>query len=172
MDCKIKKRWNTPKKMFESGAEGWPSVEGQADYFATLKCLRKVFRKDNNQAALAGREIPGMITEKCINNFKEKWEVDICVRTSMAGLSVGAISADIRNAIVPTIETPDATIVEKTYEAHPLPQCRLDTYFQGSICEVSSSRPLTIKDETKGTCHTNLGHLEGTRPLCWFKPSK
>lgn len=162
----------TPKKIFESGDEGWPSVEGQADYFATLKCLRKVFRKDNNEAALKGLEIPGTIKEKCINSFKEKWEVDICIRTSLAGLSVGAVSADIRNTTVPTVETPDSEVVDKTYEAHPLPQCRLDTYFQGSICEVSSARPLTIKDETKGTCHTSLGHVEGTRPLCWFKPSK
>jgi hypothetical protein len=162
----------TPKKIFDNGEEGWPSVEGQADYFATLKCLRKVFRKDNNQAVLAGLEIPGVIIEKCIKGFKEKWEVDICIRTSLAGLSVGAVSADIRNTEVPTVETSDATVVEKTYEAHPLPQCRLDTYFQGSICEVSSARPLTTKDETKGACHTILGHQEGTRPNCWFKSSK
>ena len=155
-----------PKKTFE----GCPSVEGQADYFATLKCLRKVFRRDEKE--VTGLEIPGLITEKCQKSFREKWEVDICIRNSMAGLSVSAASSDIRNTSLPTVETPDLAAVQKTYEAHPLPQCRLDTYFQGSICEVSSARTLTTQDETTGARHPSLGHKDGIRPFCWYKSSK
>lgn len=161
-----------PKKIFDSGETGWPSVEGQADYFATLKCLRKIFRQDNNEDLIAGLTVPPLVSEKCGSAFKQSWEVALCVRTSLAGLSIGAISADIRNTDLPTIETPDETVVEKTYEAHPVPQCRLDTYFQGSICAVSSARSLSTRDETKGVCHPTLGHTSGNRPLCWYKSSK
>ncbi len=158
-----------PKKIFDSGKVGWPSVEGQADYFATLKCLRKIFRKDDNKLAIAGIEIPPLVKEKCGSIFEEAWEAALCIRTTLAGLSISAISADIRNTEMPSVETPDSSTVEETYEAHPVPQCRLDTYFQGSLCAVSSARPLSIKDEIQGTCHKSLGHEDGLRPECWYK---
>lgn len=161
-----------PKKIFESGETGWPSVEGQADYFATLKCLRKVFRQDQNEELVSRLSIPTIVSEKCSRAFTTKWEIAICIRTSIAGLTTSAISADIRQTVPPEIRTPDESIVLETFEAHPLPQCRLDTYFQGSLCEVSSARNLSSEDEAKGTCHQGLGHVEGLRPLCWYKSSK
>lgn len=161
-----------PRKIYDATGEvAWPSVEGQADYFATLKCLRKVFREDNNVEAVKNLSIPDYIKEKCSEPFEEEWEKALCMRTTMAGIAIANISADIRNTEKPDVETPDENVVEKTYEAHPVPQCRLDTYFQGSICEVSSYRSLSDRDETAGTCHAKAGHSEGTRPLCWYKPS-
>lgn len=158
----------TPKKIIDDGP-GWPSTEGQADYFATLKCLRKVFAKDDNVAYVTQLKVPQLVSEKCSASFKTDWEIALCKRTSVAGLAVSAISADIRNTDVPTIETPDASVVETTYEDHPEPQCRLDTYFQGSICEVSSRNALSLDDESQGTCHQMNGHETGVRPSCWFK---
>lgn len=149
----------------------WASTEGQADYFATLKCLRKVFRQDNNVQYVTQLNVPTMVSEKCSKSFKTDWEIALCKRTSVAGLSVSAISADIRNTDIPAIETPDTAIVEQTFEDHPEPQCRLDTYFQGSICEVSSVNALSSKDESEGTCHQINGHETGVRPTCWFKPT-
>jgi hypothetical protein len=162
----------TPKKLYRSGKPAWPSVEGQADYFATLKCLRKVFRKEDNERAIAGALIPSLVREKCSSAFKTKWEIALCARTSLAGISTAAISAEIRNTDLPVVDTPDPSVASETYEAHPLPQCRLDTYFQGSICEVSSTRSLSSEDESKGTCHQALNHIDGVRPACWFKPTK
>lgn len=161
-----------PRKIYDATGEvAWPSVEGQADYFATLKCLRKVFRKDDNVEAAKNLSIPDYIKEKCSAPFEEEWEQALCMRTTMAGIAISNISADIRNTERPDVETPDDSVVEKTYEAHPVPQCRLDTYFQGSICEVSSYRSLSDRNEITGTCHAKEGHSEGTRPLCWYKPS-
>ncbi len=162
-----------PRKVYEATGEvAWPSVEGQADYFATLKCLRKVFRKDDNVEAAKNLNIPDYIKEKCSGPFEQEWEKALCMRTTMAGIAIANISADIRNTERPDIETPDQNVVEETYEAHPEPQCRLDTYFQGSICEVSSYRSISDSDEAQGTCHAKSGHKEGTRPLCWFRPSE
>ena len=68
------------------------------------------------------------------------------------------------------VERPDPSIVEKTYQEHPLPQCRLDTYFQGAICDEDPERNLSAEDETVGTWHSINKHTEGLRPLCWFRP--
>lgn len=155
----------TPKKV----EAPWATNEGQADYFATLKCLRKVFRQDDNVQYVTQLKVPEAITEKCKVSFKTNWEIALCQRTSVAGLSVGAISSDIRNTEVPTIETPDHTVVAETYDAHPEPQCRLDTYFQGSVCEVSSQHSVSLTDESEGVCHEMNGQTLGVRPACWFK---
>lgn len=157
----------TPKKK----QANWASTEGQADYFATLKCLRKVFRHDDNVHYVTQLTVPQLISDKCAASFKTDWEIALCKRTSVAGLAVSAISADIRNTDMPSVETPDSSIVETTYEAHPEPQCRLDTYFQGSICEVSSVNALSSTDESVGTCHQINGQESGLRPMCWFKPT-
>lgn len=161
----------TPRKIFDSGLVGWPSTEGQADYFATLKCLRKIFRHDDNVSMTSKLDVPKLVQEKCTLPFPEEWERAMCMRTTMAGIAVSGISADIRNTSLPSVNTPDETVVDQTFDDHPLPQCRLDTYFQGSICEVSSYRSLSDKDEAEGTCHPKNGQAEGLRPLCWFKPS-
>lgn len=159
-----------PRKIFEDGNPGWPSVEGQADYFATLKCLRKVFRKENNEEIVSKLTVTPFVSERCSAAFKRDWEVNICIRTAIAGMVNSSISADIRNTEIPHLETPDLNVVEKTFDAHPVPQCRLDTYFSGAVCEVSSYRPMSDTDEVSGTCHPLAGHSSGTRPLCWYKP--
>lgn len=149
---------------------GWPSVEGQADYFALLKCMREVFKKDDNESVIARVVVPEEIKKRCSRAFEEPSQAAICIRTTLAGLANAAVSASIRHTEVPKVETPDTSIVEETYEAHPKPQCRLDTYFQASLCTVRSTRRLG-DDEVKGACHEATGFTEGLRPACWFKSS-
>lgn len=148
----------------------WPSTEGQADYYATLKCLRKIFRDDDNVATIKGIEVPSVINEKCTLSFKTAWEKALCIRTSMAGISVAKVMAQTKREENPDVTTPDTSITETTLDTHPDTQCRLDTYFQGSICEVSSYKPVSSKDEKIGTCHPLNGHHLGNRPTCWFVP--
>lgn len=88
----------------------WASVEGQADYFATRYCMRKLGLKSDR-----------------------------------AGLAVATVMAKLGGeARLPRPDTPDTSIVNRTYESHPKAQCRLDTYRRG------------VRDQD--------------RPLCWFKP--
>lgn len=96
----------------------------------------------------------------------------MCVRGGMAGLSVAKLFQSLRGSTVePKFDTPDPKVVTKTDDNHPATQCRLDTYFQGSLCEVNFSEDVTSTSEVTGTCHASLGHTIGLRPLCWFKPS-
>jgi hypothetical protein len=150
----------------------WASNEGQSDYFATLKCLRRVWNNDNNLNLIRKMEVPKHLKEAC--GMKHIWNDDyaICIRGGMAGMSVAKLFQSLRKETnAPAFDTPDAKVVTKTNDNHPATQCRLDTYFQGALCEVSFNQDVDGKDEVKGTCHGSLGHKSGLRPNCWFKPS-
>lgn len=150
----------------------WASNEGQADYFATLKCLRKTFLNDKNSTVVRKLKAPVALTEACAKAWPNKDDKAICVRSGMAGASVAALFAALRNKPEAKFETPDTKVVATTDDAHPAHQCRLDTFFQGALCEIGFNDDVSQKDEVKGTCHGSLGHTNGLRPLCWFKPKK
>lgn len=155
------------------GVSNWASNEGQADYFATLKCLRKSFLNDNNVEVVAKMNIPPFVTEQCKKSVNGNVEdTALCVRISMAGKSVADFFSQAASLPETKFDTPDAKVIARTNDNHPQAQCRLDTYFQGSLCDVNMNEDVSQKDEVQGTCHPSLGHSKGTRPLCWFKPSK
>ncbi len=156
-----------------AGATTWASNEGQSDYFATLKCLRKSWINDNNEAIVKSLNAPKIVTDMCKKTYKKnKVDTALCVRTSMAGKSVSDLFSVLGKLPDTKFETPDAKVVTKTDDNHPKSQCRLDTYYQGSLCDVNMNEDVSQKEEVQGTCHGSLGHNVGTRPLCWFKPSK
>lgn len=158
-----------PKKIYSNNVS-WASTEGQSDYFATLKCLRKVFADDDNISIVDQMNVPKKVRKECSDSFQSDWEVALCIRTSMAGLSVTKVNADSREVPHPDFYQTDPTVVEATSNKHPVPQCRLDTYFQGSLCPVPSKYPLSQTHEITATCHPNLQYQVGLRPHCWFKP--
>lgn len=154
----------------QSMLAGWASTEGQSDYFATTKCLRKVWEADNNEEIVSKMEIPETLKKAC--GKAKVWNEDYytCIRGGMAGLSVANLFASFGGP-KPSFDTPDAKEVSRTNERHPASQCRLDTYFQGALCEVSMNEDFTRDSEVTGACHGSLGHSSGLRPRCWFKPT-
>ncbi len=151
------------------GLNRWASNEGQADYFATLKCLRRMFLNDNNSAIVARMNVPAAVRTGCAREHGRAEEAALCVRTSMAGLSTATWLA--RGGAI-SFTTPDAGVVRRTNHAHPAAQCRLDTYWQGALCDKSHSEEVSQSDEVQGTCHASTGHDIGLRPNCWFKASR
>lgn len=150
---------------------GWASNEGQSDYFSTLKCLRRYWKDQDNFSVIFGQEIPQKLLDECNRTWSWEGDAALCLRSGMAGLSAGNLFAALawRNRTRPKFETPDQNEVKVTYGAHPKAQCRLDTYFQGAICEVTDTSEM--ETETKASCHETLGHKKGVRPRCWFKPT-
>ncbi len=149
----------------------WASNEGQADYFATLKCLRKLWINEDNAEIISKMEIPEKLTEACREAWADSADYALCVRGGMAGDSVARLFAALRNQEPSKFETPDMKIVDKTDDSHPATQCRLDTYFMGALCEMSMNEDVNQTSEVAGTCHGSTGHTIGLRPLCWFKPT-
>lgn len=149
----------------------WASNEGQADYFATLKCLRRAWINEDNAAVVSSMNVPAPLMEGCKKAWSDSEDYAVCVRGAMAGDSVARLFAALSSEAPAKFDTPDRKVVTKTDDNHPATQCRLDTYYQGALCEVGYSEDVDNAAEVKGTCHGSLGHQVGLRPLCWFKPS-
>jgi hypothetical protein len=150
----------------------WGTVESQADYFATLKCLRRVFLNDDNAAAIKGKTVPTELKEACEKSFSGD-DRNICIRSGLAAMAVRNVVAFITGeSDTGTFATPDKTIVTETNESYPSVQCRLDTFYQGAICSRPYHEDVSDKDPVKGTCDKSLGDKVGMRPLCWYHPEK
>jgi hypothetical protein len=156
-----------PKKMTNK----WSSVEGQADYYATTKCLRYYWENENNQVWVESHDVPDYVKMKCALSYPtSSKEQNLCARLSMAGLSVAKmIQALDYETVDPEFHTPDPTVVVSTQMMHPYSQCRLDTLFNGSLCTVDKDVPFDDREEVAGSCHEKLGFELGNRPKCWFK---
>lgn len=151
--------------------ETWASNEGQSDYFATTKCLRRVWQKDNNAKIVKKMSVPKKLSETCNKSWPTASDRAICIRGGMAGDSVARLFAALSWQSPAKFETPDSREVSSTSDSHPATQCRLDTYFQGALCEVPFNQDLSAEEEVSGACHASMGHKIGLRPRCWFKPT-
>lgn len=155
-----------PKKLIQ-GARHWSSTEGQADYWATLKCLRRIYYKENNTEVIEGARQNQEITKHCQKSYETESLQSLCVRVALASEVLAKISSLARRVEMPRFETPDESRVEQTYDKHPVPQCRLDTFFQGGLCPKSYQSSVSQQDEFKGVCHSQVD--PGIRPSCWYK---
>jgi hypothetical protein len=155
----------------------WASNEGQSDYFATMKCFRRVYENEDNASVIANMNVPATVSKKCSDSFKSTSEINLCIRGTMAGQVLANLlwalsngQKELTGKPKPTIDTPNTNIVIKTDNAHPEAQCRLDTYFAGAICPVYFTEEFGKKDPVTGACAQEKGDRFGFRPLCWYKP--
>lgn len=148
----------------------WASNEGQADYFSTAKCLRRVFRAEANSAqVVAEMNVPKVVIDTCSEQFTSQEDQLICQRGAMAGLSTAKLFQALRNqTTAPDFTTPDANEVSRTNDNHPATQCRLDTYYSGALCSVDELVDVDQADEAVGVCYASAGDTVGLRPKCWF----
>lgn len=148
----------------------WASNEGQSDYFGAMKCLRKIFSEENNIRIVSQMSIDPAATEKCRDTYQNAEDMAICQRAAMAGKSLAELLGSLGGRSTVSFTTPDKSVVRKTNDAHPQAQCRLDTYFQGTLCDKDWTKDVDNKDPKIGTCIKSQGYEIGTRPLCWYKP--
>ena len=109
-----------------------------------------------------------VINQPC-DIYPNKKDQMICDRTIEAGKAVTAMFADMRGIRIPQVYTPSAKIVRYTSHTHPAPQCRLDTFVAGAVCEKSFDEEISSVDYSKGYC-TRESSSVGYRPSCWFAP--
>lgn len=152
-------------------AGDWASVEGQSDYYSTLKCLRRMFAKDDNKKILDGMTLNPTAVSQCEAQHSGQQDQLICIRSVMAALSLAELLAELEKGSVPTLETPDPKEVRRTDPDHPAGQCRVDTLFNAATCPVPVNEKLSNSDYRQGTCYTPE-HSKGFRPRCWFAPPK
>lgn len=148
------------------------SAEGQADYFATLKCLRTYFRLMPQEQERV--DLPDEVVARCEDQFADNIKRDSCIRSNMAGLTMANVLNSLKKEPLPNLGfiNPDQTEVRRTFRKHPNPQCRLDTYYAGTLCQVDKDTPIDINKDGTGQCTRARGDLVGVRPRCWYKLSK
>ncbi len=153
-----------------NAAMKWASNEGQSDYFATLKCFRRMYEGDDNATIVSQMQVDPTVAQKCDDQFSHPNDVALCVRAAMGGKSLASLLGSLGGDGNVDFNTPDTRRVTTTDDTHPAAQCRLDTYFQGSLCEMGIKDELSDTNAQAGTCTLARGQTIGTRPLCWYKP--
>ena len=93
--------------------QDWASVEGEADYFATTKCV------------------------------KAMWGHASKARMDAASQVLANTLARLEGSKNPKASTPDRSVVTSTFEDHPAAQCRLDTYLAGVKCNAQGEFSMT-----------------------------
>lgn len=168
-------------------ATSWASAEGESDFFATNVCAKIIWgmQTQKNLAYRNIRNVPTSVKTACDtvwngNPNAQGW----CVRAAAGGFSLASLLAALGGDPIPNFDTPDKTKVNQTNPEHPRAQCRLDTYFAGSLCtkkwdlNVIPARNFPKGQDTAGaeleamkySCFEKEGLKVGTRPNCWFKP--
>lgn len=151
-------------------ASTWASNEGQADYFGVMKCLRRVFEKERNIEIARRLKAPAIVKLKCANQFVSLEERAICERSSVAGLALGRFFRSLSKDVAKVdFSTPDKALVAVTNDNHPASQCRVDTYYQASLCDRSTTEDVSQTDAHAGVCSKRNGDEIGLRPSCWYK---
>lgn len=148
----------------------WCSVEGQADYFANLRCMKDLLKGDPENARAREIKLPRNIRKKCEKMFADAESVNICLRSTKAGedafrfLQAKETGKDADKSLFNQILTP----VDETILRYPDYACRAMSAHRGALCNRSGD--LSDTDETMGLCHKKNGDRAGMRPSCWFKP--
>lgn len=154
-----------PKKHFAP----WASVEGQADYFSTLRCMKDILKNDPKNVFAEKLKLPKVIKDKCRAQYAADDEYQICLRSAQASLDYGKVLVEIdyrgMNMDV-SLTTPSVETRQVIKWDHPSPQCRVDTKLNGALC--NNLGALSDTDEFLGTCNSSLG----VRPNCWYVPGK
>ncbi|MDE2489913.1 MAG: hypothetical protein KGM24_03645 [Elusimicrobia bacterium] len=148
----------------------WASDEGEADYFATSKCLHRMFADTATRVFTRSSDDNAVARKACDASYKSRSDRAICYRTAMAGMSVTALFTDLGGDPAAHFDTPDTSVVAQTDDSHPASQCRLDTYFQGALCTKSWKIDMDDNDPAVGACVASQGYTVGLRPRCWYKP--
>jgi hypothetical protein len=131
-------------------ASGWASFEGQADIYATHVCGKKIFANYSQTVKV------NKFCTQGNDNDKIACTVNLNAAQSLANL-LAALGGDSQ----PSYDTFDPSEVEETSSAHAQPQCRLDSYFAGEMCNMPWDDKVIPE---------NLNAFCGNRPRCWFYP--
>jgi hypothetical protein len=164
--------------------ESWAANEGEADYFATLVCGKKLWANDKAENAKAAATVSLPAKQACDTSYPGQDERNLCYRIANASQTLGNLLAALGQEAVPAYDTPDKTVVTVTDNQHPAGQCRLDTYLAGAICTAKWDEKLipgrnhpdgqasagAERQAGEHSCMRASGYEFGIRPACWFKP--
>lgn len=137
----------------------WSSAEGQADYFAVSRCMKKIVPK---------------FTKTEMNLVEKRFELcrgdQVCEHIVDASLRLGELFATLtKEKGAPSLENRSRAVVSRTLYTHPSAQCRLDTFIASLECEKLIDYEFDDTDYRVGACLQSVEPV-AARPKCWFNP--
>lgn len=156
-----------PLKLPGDSERGWISAEGQADYYTTNICAKRLFENKDNADFMRGQRIHKRARKGCGKYNGERR--DLCLRSALLSERTGQFLHRIGytrrgpRGRFPRVQTPDRSVTTYTNLKHPEPQCRLDTFFQGALCPKLYGSPYAQDPNCYGE-----KEFSGARPGCWF----
>lgn len=165
----------------------WFSTEGQADYYATLFCLKRLWADEEVMNQLAEFFVDDTARKLCSTHWVAVESRNICYRSLIAVKQLTEIFGDYTETSYPGFDTPDLTRVDHTTILYPRSiQCRMDTFLAGALCGVEWNpnvipgrleqlglRSLKAEEHAaQFSCPTSGGGVQslaiGGRPRCWY----
>lgn len=148
---------------------GWPSSEGQADYWSGAKCLKRYYQKFRHEGEIHGN-LPEKAKNQCQTQFTATEDREICLKVISTAVEFGKFLDTLNPKKDPiSFETPDSRIVKGTnINDYPRPQCRFDTIVSAALCTVNP-QDLNSPESVEASNCNDLNRL-GARPRCWYKP--
>ena len=132
----------------------WSSAEGQADYWATQYCAKKMWQEES-------WEIPVTTHPNVLKACQATSSLKLCVRLMNASLVMTNVLKSMRRMqrAINFDEIPSTHSVGQTVTDHPGIACRFKTLIGGSLCPIDEKCP-RMSEEL----------MSSGKPACWFKP--
>lgn len=136
----------------------WSSSEGQSDFFASAICMKGFLKLKHQQKRLTvPDDIPEIVYTLCRTTYEKEEDFLICLNTQKATKAFSLVLEHL-SQYTKTLDVtvPSPHVVKETiHNSYPEQQCRIDTIFQGSLCQEK---------------HYPCDNMTGSRPLCWYLP--
>ncbi len=137
--------------------------EGQADYYASLVCFRKLL-------AIEAPDSPGPNFQRVGARLKHKCEVEAgfknskleeCLRAGLAGEDFLKLTFEFN---ISCEKFDDSIAPNLIRDFYPDRQCRLDTIVNGALCIENQTLVLDFDQMENNGCRQEYA----IRPACWF----
>ena len=135
------------------------SSEGQADYYTSLVCFRKMLEVASAESPVVDYKRVGPKL-KLQAGYKGA-ELKNCLRAGLAGEDFLKLTFEF-----PVLcEKEDTSVTDRLIrDSYPGRQCRLDTIVSGALCPDKLPTALDFDNMANTTCRKQ----QALRPQCWF----
>ena len=145
----------------DTGRPGLFSAEGQADYFATAKCLKTLWKDTVRFNSVD----PYYVDPMCSNQENPA----LCRRIANSiGNFIRLLGRTSANEEI-FFSQRGRRSRAYTLLTHPSPTCRMETLLAGTFCTKPASDLFLLNDPLYSSCNKIDGYPSVmTRPACWF----